>query len=81
MTTTSPAVDPSAGATYKNLPASPLDEWNSPGAIAAHLGIPEGTLAQWRHRRIGPAYSKMGKHVRYARTDVEAWARAQMVKS
>jgi excisionase family DNA binding protein len=66
-----------------DTPTAPtLDEWNSPSAVAAYLGnVPEGTLAQWRHRGIGPTYAKIGRHVRYRRSDVEAWAAAQIVES
>ncbi len=49
--------------------------------LAEHLGVPEGTLTDWRYRRIGPAYIRVGKHVRYSREAVEAWLNAQTVKT
>lgn len=36
-------------------------------------GIPEKTLSDWRSRGIGPAFVKIGRHVRYRPTDVEKW--------
>jgi excisionase family DNA binding protein len=36
-------------------------------------GIPKSTLYQWRNRGIGPPSFKAGRHVRFRRTDVEAW--------
>jgi hypothetical protein len=35
------------------------------------------TLEQWRWRRTGPKWSKVGRHVRYAWSDVEEWFAAQ----
>ncbi|AXT36243.1 MerR family transcriptional regulator [Phaeobacter sp. LSS9] len=29
--------------------------------------------AQWRHRRIGPAFIKFGRRVKYAGADLNAW--------
>lgn len=38
-----------------------------------YLGIPVGTLYQWRHRRTGPPACKIGRHLRYDPTTVRAW--------
>jgi len=46
---------------------------------AAYLGMPAETLKQWRHLGKGPAYFKAGKHVRYRRSAVDAWADSQTV--
>jgi excisionase family DNA binding protein len=39
----------------------------------AFLGVPVGTLANWRYQGKGPRFVKVGRHVRYRRSDVEAW--------
>jgi hypothetical protein len=44
---------------------------------AQMAGIPVATLAQWRWRGVGPAYLKLGRHVRYDWADVEQWLAAQ----
>jgi hypothetical protein len=50
----------------------------TPGELSEHLnGIPEQTLANWRWCGRGPAFVKVGKHVRYELADVEAWKAAQ----
>jgi excisionase family DNA binding protein len=36
-------------------------------------GVPVGTLANWRYQGRGPRFVKVGRHVRYRRSDVEAW--------
>jgi hypothetical protein len=44
-----------------------------PSELAEYLGIPEHTLAQWRYLRLGPAFHRVGRHVRYAWVDIERW--------
>lgn len=45
--------------------------------VADHLRVPVATLYQWRLRGAGPAALRVGRHLRYRSTDVEAWLRAQ----
>jgi excisionase family DNA binding protein len=45
--------------------------------VSTFLRIPVGTLYQWRHRRIGPRASKVGRHLRYDPADVRAWLNQQ----
>lgn len=56
-----------------------MSELLSQQALAEYLGVPLGTLTDWRYRGKGPAYAVVGKHVRYRATDVEAWLDAQTV--
>ena len=53
----------------------------SPPQLAERLQIPEKTLNEWRYKRIGPRYLKIGKHVRYRLADVDEWLRRQLVAS
>ncbi|KGN38195.1 transcriptional regulator [Knoellia subterranea KCTC 19937] len=39
--------------------------------------MPVGTLRWWRHRKVGPRSFKLGRSVRYKKTDVDAWLRDQ----
>ncbi|MER7588300.1 helix-turn-helix domain-containing protein [Micromonospora sp. NPDC127501] len=41
--------------------------------VSAYLGVPVATLYQWRHRRVGPPASRVGRHLRYDAADVRAW--------
>lgn len=50
------------------------------------LGDPEldligdrAKLAQWRHKRIGPAYYKLGRKIIYKGEDLNAFAEAQRI--
>ena len=48
-------------------------EWMSPEAVASHLGVPVATVRAWRYRGTGPTGYRVGKHVRYRRTEVDEW--------
>jgi excisionase family DNA binding protein len=45
--------------------------------LSVMLGIPIDTLYGWRHRGVGPAGYRIGRHVRYRRDAVEAWLARQ----
>ncbi|MET7961753.1 helix-turn-helix domain-containing protein [Micromonospora sp. NPDC049275] len=45
--------------------------------VSAFLGVPVGTLYQWRHRRFGPPAAKVGRHLRYDPQDVRSWVAEQ----
>lgn len=44
---------------------------------ALFLRVPEGTLRYWRHLGIGPRSFKVGRHVRYWRSDLILWLAEQ----
>ncbi|TDC22084.1 DNA-binding protein [Micromonospora sp. 15K316] len=41
--------------------------------VSAFLGVPVGTLYQWRYRRTGPRAARVGRHLRYDPADLRAW--------
>lgn len=43
------------------------------------LIAPRSKRAQWRHRRFGPSYLKMGRRVKYHGADLNAWIEADRV--
>jgi len=45
------------------------------------LGIAEATLNEWRIRGEGPAYTKMGRLVRYPDYEVERYIRERTIKT
>jgi excisionase family DNA binding protein len=49
----------------------------TPEQVAQMLGIPVNTLYAWRYRGTGPVGLKVGRHVRYAPEDVDAWLAEQ----
>ena len=44
--------------------------------LSTMLGVPIDTLYGWRHRGEGPRGYRLGRHVRYRRSSVEAWLEA-----
>jgi predicted DNA-binding transcriptional regulator AlpA len=51
-----------------------------PVDVAVRIGVPVGTLANWRCDGRGPRYLKVGRHVRYRVADLEAWLDRQVVR-
>jgi excisionase family DNA binding protein len=49
----------------------------TPAELGDYLGVPLGTLANWRYQGRGPAYVRFGRHVRYRATDIAAWVDEQ----
>ncbi|HET9872269.1 MAG TPA: helix-turn-helix domain-containing protein [Propionibacteriaceae bacterium] len=45
--------------------------------VSELLSIPVTTLYAWRHRGEGPAGYRIGRHVRYRLSAVEAWLEEQ----
>jgi len=48
--------------------------------LAGELKMPVETVETWRWRRKGPAFLRIGRHVRYSRSDVDAWIARQRVE-
>ena len=45
--------------------------------LSMMLGVPIDTLDGWRHRGQGPRGYRVGRHVRFRRSSVEAWLEDQ----
>ncbi len=45
--------------------------------VSDYLRVPVATLYRWRHHQEGPKAARIGRHLRYRRSDVEAWIEAQ----
>lgn len=45
----------------------------TPEQLSEFLGIPVGTIYQWRYTGTGPVALKVGRHLRYRPEDVETW--------
>lgn len=52
----------------------------TPAEVAEFLGVPELTLTQWRYRKTGPRYSRVGKYVRYRWSDIETWLEQRTIR-
>lgn len=47
--------------------------WVSVDDLADELQIPKSTIYGWKSRGIGPQWTRVGKHLRARRTNVDAW--------
>ena len=56
---------------------TPVRELMTTKDIESEYGIPEGTLRYWRHLGTGPRSFKLGRHVRYWKTDLILWLTEQ----
>ena len=45
--------------------------------VAELLQIPVGTLHNWRYRGHGPAGFRVGRHIRFLRSDILQWIETQ----
>lgn len=55
------------------------DRLLTPDQAASILAVQTKTLSHWRYTGEGPAYTKVGRLVRYRRADLDAWVDAQTV--
>src|SRR5437763_68838 len=55
-----------------------MEKMLSAAKVAEQLDVPEKTLADWRSRGLGPAYARIGRHVRYRPEDLERWVRSRV---
>lgn len=54
-----------------------LPETMTEAQAATYLCLSQETLRRWRTERRGPVYQKLGRAVRYQRSDLDAWQRRQ----
>ena len=67
--------------TSRLTPKEPAEPPFTPTELGSYLGVPLGTLADWRYRGVGPRFFKCGKLVRYARAAVAEWQTANTRQS
>lgn len=60
--------------------AQELDALLTPTEVSDYLGVPVGTLANWRYQGRGPSFLRVGRHVRYRTEDLAMWVEAQLAE-
>lgn len=53
------------------------DELLTPQELADRLRVPVATVYAWNYKGTGPAFLKLGRHVRYLRVEVDRWLAEQ----
>lgn len=41
--------------------------------VSTYLQVPVATIYDWNHKEVGPRCIKVGRHLRWRRSDVDAW--------
>ena len=55
-------------------------EWLNPREVNKEFGFSTSTLAKWRMNNLNLPFSKMGKYIRYKRSDIEAFLESNKVE-
>lgn len=50
-----------------------MNELLTTDELSEYLKVPTRTLHAWRYKRTGPRGIRVGRHVRYRRSDVDEW--------
>lgn len=53
--------------------------WINPKEVYTEYGVSISTLAKWRMKNIHLPYSKIGKYIKYKRSDIEAFLNDNLV--
>lgn len=56
----------------------PSIELITPADLAALIHVMTSTLAQWRHKGTGPAFTRLGKNIFYPAEKVREWVLDRM---
>jgi excisionase family DNA binding protein len=70
-----PRENPERGS--KRTEVAPSHEIMTAPEVAEYLRVPLKSLYTWRYTHDGPPSARVGKYLRYRRTDVDAWLDAQ----
>ena len=54
-----------------------LGDYLTVDELAEYLQLSKETIYHWRLEGIGPKATKLGKHLRYSRANVEAWLKSR----
>jgi len=50
-----------------------MQQLMTPEEVSGLLQVPIGTLYGWRYKGVGPPAVRIGRHLRYDKSDVERW--------
>lgn len=63
------------------IPAQPIQkEWLTPNEASEEYKFSTSTLAKWRMDRLNIPFSKIGKYIRYKRSDIIAFLESSKVE-
>lgn len=56
-------------------------EYLTQDEVSKLTGVAKGTLENWRVKKIGPPYLKLGRSVRYKLSDLNEWLASREMKT
>ena len=57
-----------------------IKAWLTPREVKEEYGFSTSTLAKWRMNSLNLKYSKMGKYIRYRRSDIEIFIENNVIE-
>jgi excisionase family DNA binding protein len=54
-------------------------DWMSTEDVSEEFRVPVATIYQWNYSGTGPPRYRLGRHVRFLRSEVTAWAQSRRV--
>jgi excisionase family DNA binding protein len=54
------------------------DRLLTPQEVAEYFGVPLATLYQWRSRGVAPRGIRVGRHIRFRESDLDAFVAARL---
>ena len=64
----------------ERLLAKGQKEWINPNEVNKEYGFSTSTLAKWRMNKINLVFHKIGKFIKYKRSDIEAFIESNKVE-
>lgn len=56
-----------------------MKEIDDQDGTAAYLGVPPRTLEYWRYTKKGPPWTRVGRHVRYIKREVDGYLAGETI--
>ena len=78
MSDTTSTRRPAASAMVRQESTTAMPVLLTSSQVSTYLHVPTSTLANWRYQGRGPAFVRLGGHVRYRASDVTDWINRQL---
>lgn len=69
------------GSTMEQLENKSQKQWLNPNEVFIEYGFSISTLAKWRMENKYLSFSKIGKYIKYNRTDIEVFLNGNIIKA
>ncbi len=75
------AEEPPAAKFIEFIPKTnvPVPRYFTSDQAALYLGLDPKSMKDWRYRRLGPPYQKIGHRIRYCQVDLDAYLKDRKI--